>query len=164
MKYLSLGCPEKSRVDPKLIKLYDKRHFISTEEKRTALNDRNIYIQAIRSSGHEKYRSIPCAVALVNRGYRDRVSTCHECQENGPNITDTQIYPWSHATEPWNRPHIDFTGKVDGYYWFIIIDSYTKWVEIYTLEQISTNETIRALEDCFARFRLPRYIVSDNGK
>lgn len=46
---------------------------------------------------------------------------------------------------------------------FIILDSYSKWVEFYPMKTITSNETIEKLRDCLSRFGLPITIMSDNG-
>ncbi|CAK9293778.1 unnamed protein product, partial [Gordionus sp. m RMFG-2023] len=63
----------------------------------------------------------------------------------------------------WERLHIDLTGPVSGKYWLICVDAFTKWVEVAILTHINSASVINNLRNYFARFGLPRYIVSDNG-
>lgn len=70
---------------------------------------------------------------------------------------------WEYPTHAFERVHIDFAGKFLGTYFFLLIDAFSKWPEIYTLDKIDTDSTIEILEDIFARFGYPRVLVSDNG-
>ena len=47
--------------------------------------------------------------------------------------------------------------------YLIIVDSFSKWPEIYEMSKVDSATTIEKLCDCFARFGLPNTIVSDNG-
>lgn len=49
-------------------------------------------------------------------------------------------------------------------YFLIIVDSYSKWVEVFPTTTITTSFTISALHTTCARFGLPKVIVSDNAK
>lgn len=46
----------------------------------------------------------------------------------------------------------------------IVLDSFSKWIEVYPMKSITSSETIEKLKDCMARFGLPNTIVSDNGR
>ncbi|KII66258.1 Gag-Pol polyprotein [Thelohanellus kitauei] len=74
------------------------------------------------------------------------------------------MLPWGASSFPFERIHVDFTGKVDGVYWFIIVDAFSKWVELYPLNVCTSDSTITCLEDTFSRWGIPRSIVSDNGR
>ncbi|GFU78598.1 uncharacterized protein K02A2.6 [Trichonephila clavipes] len=46
---------------------------------------------------------------------------------------------------------------------FLIVDAHSKWLEVYPMKVTTTKKTIECLRDSFARFGLPRVLVSDNG-
>eukprot|EP00731_Ephydatia_muelleri_P031413 Em0022g927a len=64
---------------------------------------------------------------------------------------------------PWARIHIDYAGPFEGKYWLIVIDAYSKWLEIVSHQSITTLSTIKSLREIFSRFGVPKIIVSDNG-
>ncbi|XP_062699301.1 uncharacterized protein K02A2.6-like, partial [Aedes albopictus] len=65
--------------------------------------------------------------------------------------------------KPWQRVHIDFAGPIDGYYYFVIVDAYSKWPEIFRTRSITTTATLDLLRETFSRFGNPNTLVSDNG-
>ena len=39
--------------------------------------------------------------------------------------------PWPKTDRPWARIHIDFAGPLEGYYYLIVVDSFSKWPEVF---------------------------------
>lgn len=70
---------------------------------------------------------------------------------------------WEAAKRPFERVHVDFAGPFMGYYYFLLIDAYTKWPEIYVISNITTATTIEKCREIFSRFGIPEVLVSDNG-
>lgn len=89
-----------------------------------------------------------------------RCVTCAKVASLPPSQTPQ---PWPETKEKWSRVHIDFAGPVDGYMLLIIVDSHSKWIEVAPLKTATAESTIQALRAIFARFGLPRTVVSDNG-
>lgn len=88
---------------------------------------------------------------------------CESCLVNRPEEPKGPISPWPLESRPYNRVHVDFLGPFRQSTFMVVIDSFTKWVEVYKMESITAKETVSKLRDCFARFGLPDTIVSDNG-
>lgn len=57
------------------------------------------------------------------------VKQCRGCQlaARDPPV---KIQPWPKTDVPWTRLHIDYIGPINGSYYLIIVDSFTKWPEI----------------------------------
>ena len=91
------------------------------------------------------------------------VRDCNLCQQaqNEPNKCNP--IPWSKAKGPWLRLHIDFAGPVKGKFFLLVVDSFSRWLEVEEVENTSTRETVRVLRRLFATFGVPQCIVSDNG-
>ncbi|GFQ84139.1 uncharacterized protein K02A2.6 [Trichonephila clavata] len=64
---------------------------------------------------------------------------------------------------PWECIHVDFAGPIFEHMFFLIVDAHSKWLEVYPMKTTTTKKTIECLRDSFARFGLPRVLVSDNG-
>ena len=45
----------------------------------------------------------------------------------------------------------------------VLVDSYSKWLEVVTMKSITSSDTIEKLQSIFATHGLPRTIVTDNG-
>ncbi|XP_063635189.1 uncharacterized protein K02A2.6-like [Cydia splendana] len=71
--------------------------------------------------------------------------------------------PWPYYSEPWSRLHVDFLGPYEGRTFFILIDSTTKWIEAFLMTRTTAKAVIKVLRETFARFGLPKEVVSDNG-
>lgn len=58
------------------------------------------------------------------------VATCTPCQESRPAPPRASIREWESPKGPWSRIHIDFAGPVQGQTFLIIVDAYSKWLEV----------------------------------
>ena len=74
-----------------------------------------------------------------------------------------QFTLWPKTDHPWSRIHADFAGPLDGYYYLIIVDSYSKWPEVFRCKTPTTEITINVLHELFARFGVVDILVIDNG-
>ncbi|KER21207.1 hypothetical protein T265_10417 [Opisthorchis viverrini] len=54
---------------------------------------------------------------------------------------------------------MDFAGPIDGLYYLIIVDAFTKWPEVFCMRKASTEATIASLQKVFSCFGLPDTIT-----
>lgn len=87
--------------------------------------------------------------------------TCKLCVENADNPPRAALHSWTWPAE--QRLHIDFCGPIDNYMYLIIIDSFSKWVDVKELNNIKAESTMNALREYFSTWGIPSRIVSDNG-
>ena len=73
------------------------------------------------------------------------------------------VHPWEWPGKPWMRIHVDFAGPIKGQIYLIVIDSYSKWLEIIHTDSATAEVTIRAPREIMSRWGLPLMMVSDNG-
>ena len=59
--------------------------------------------------------------------------------------------------------HIDFAGPFLSSMFMIIVDLYTKWLEVFCMSQITTQATVTRFKRLFASYGLPEQIVTDNA-
>ena len=72
--------------------------------------------------------------------------------------------PWPESYAPWQRVHADFCGPfLNRYYALVMIDSYSKWPEVFLTSMPTTSFVIQALRKCFSREGIPQVLVTDNG-
>ena len=71
--------------------------------------------------------------------------------------------PWPKTDIPWTRIHIDYARPLKGYYYLVMVDSFSKWPEIYKCKHPTARNTIKALDEVFSCFGVPNTVVSDNG-
>ena len=58
---------------------------------------------------------------------------------------------------------MDFAGLFIGTSFLVIVDSHSKWPEVFEMSSTSTSKTITVLRQLFAKYGLPEQVVSDNG-
>ena len=56
-----------------------------------------------------------------------------------------------------------YAGPIKGTYYFIAVDSFTKWLEVFKCKTLTSSVTIDFLHKLFVKFGLPGTIVSDNA-
>ncbi|XP_054832322.1 uncharacterized protein K02A2.6-like, partial [Eublepharis macularius] len=99
----------------------------------------------------------------MDRTIEELVRTCQPCQETRPAPAQAPVHPWESARAPWSRLHIDFAGPFQGQTFLIVVDSYSKWLEVVPVSTMTTAVVIRALRQLFAMHGLADKVVSDNG-
>ena len=92
----------------------------------------------------------------------ETVRLCALCQESAKKPAETHG-AWSWPAGPWKRLHIDFAGPFLGKMFFVLVDSYSKFVDVVPMTNATTHDVISTLRQNFALFGLPEHIVSDNG-
>ena len=99
----------------------------------------------------------------LDKELEELVQTCPECQANRRRPETAPLHPWNWSTTAWQRIHIDFAGPFLGRMFFLIIDAYSKWLEIFLMPTTTSTKTIETLRSLIARYGLPEQVVSDNG-
>ncbi|CAK1600392.1 unnamed protein product [Parnassius mnemosyne] len=88
---------------------------------------------------------------------------CETCAVESQAPPRTPPQPWPYHLQPWSRLHIDFLGPFNGKKILILIDSSTKWLEVFEMPKTNATAVIKVLRCTFARFGLPLELVSDQG-
>lgn len=91
------------------------------------------------------------------------VKACKLCQVKGGDPGRAELHPWEWPRRPWSRVHIDYAGPVNGKMLLVIIDAYSKWLDVYPTTTSTSAVTIELLRQSFAIYGLPDIVVSDNG-
>ena len=104
-----------------------------------------------------------CYWTNIDRDIEEMVGKCKRCclKQKGPQ--KEVLHKWDDPSGPWNRLHVDFAGPFLGYYYFIIVDAGSKWVEVLPTKTTTTEWCIKQLRRQFTIFGLPFVLVSDNG-
>ena len=92
-----------------------------------------------------------------------QVRNCHKCQSNRSTPPKAPLHPWEYPSRPWARIHIDHAGPFLGKTFLVIIDAYSKWIDVQSVNSTSAECTISKLRTLFATHGLPEQVVSDNG-
>ncbi|KFD60021.1 hypothetical protein M514_07753 [Trichuris suis] len=99
----------------------------------------------------------------VDKDIERAVQTCSSCQQNRHDPPRENLNRWPEAEAPWSRIHVDFFGPFQGKMFFIVVDAFSKWVEVNIVPIVSSKAAISSLRNLFATHGLPDCVVSDNG-
>jgi len=98
------------------------------------------------------------------------VKSCKICQRYKPSITKPSGWMQStQAMEPGHTQGVDLMGpfprsKKQNMYLLVIVDYFTKWVEMFPLRDSKTQKIVKILrEEFFTQWGVPKYLVSDRG-
>ncbi len=98
----------------------------------------------------------------VDKDVEKLISGCEACLRTRPappNATAT----WPSAEKVWSRVHADHLGPVNGNMYLLITDSFSKWLEVMKVRNLTAKETVEKFREVFARFGLPNTVVTDNA-
>ena len=93
----------------------------------------------------------------------EAVQRCATCQQHQKNPLEAPAHPWEFPSGPWERLHIDHAGPVNGKMFLVIVDAYSKWIEVEVTKSTDAQSTVKILRKLFSVHGLPRVLVSDNG-
>ena len=100
---------------------------------------------------------------LMDKHIETIASSCVKCQaaRNLPPVAP--LHPWSFPDRPWSRLHIDYAGPMDNHMLLVVVDAFSKWIDVFPVKSASSATTIAKLRTLFANHGIPESIVSDNG-
>ena len=99
----------------------------------------------------------------IDKEIEQLAKSCDACLSVQHASSCSPLHPWSWPSQPWQRVHIDFAGPLFGKTYLLVVDSYSKWPEIWEVSSTPTTATIEVLRHIFSVFGLPEQLVSDNG-
>lgn len=99
----------------------------------------------------------------IDKHLEYKVSTCIACQQNRKTVVPKPLHPWEFPSRPWSRIHVDYAGPMDGSMYLVVINAYSKWLEVIQTNGCTSRITIAKLRSLFCTHGLPDVIVSDNG-
>ena len=175
--YMERGWPNDRKLIPQeYMTFYEKRDSLSFEENILLWQGRIVIPKplhdAVLATLHDGHPGIWATRALarfyvwwpnIDEEVEMYVKKCSPCQQNRPREPESLLFAWNTPSEPWSRIHVDYAGPFEGKYWLVVIDAFSKWLEIKPMQVSTAAVTIKALREIFCRFGLPRVIVSDNG-
>uniref|UniRef100_A0A914XSI1 RNA-directed DNA polymerase n=1 Tax=Plectus sambesii TaxID=2011161 RepID=A0A914XSI1_9BILA len=91
------------------------------------------------------------------------VKSCPNCASVAKSLLKAPLQSWPKPTQPWDRVHADYAGPLNGRWYLVVVDAFSKWVEILESTSITTDVTINSLNKLFTSFGMPRTLITDNG-
>ena len=90
------------------------------------------------------------------------VKSWHVWQENLNTPSKVTLHPWEWPERAWCRVHVDHAGPFEVSMFLIVIDAYSKWMEVIPVRHTTWQTTTDILRDFFATHGLTEMLVSDN--
>ena len=88
---------------------------------------------------------------------------CDSCQIHRHDPAKEPLHPWEYPSRPWSRIHLDYAGPFLGKMFLIMVDAYSKWIEIHIHSSATTQATIDSMMQAYSTHGLPEQCVSDNA-
>ena len=176
MDYVLSGWPQYIRdVPQQLRKFFEIRHHLSISE-RLLLYDSRIYVPSalradILSRIHQGHQGISKCLERargsvywlgISAQIQNVVQSCSFCQEHQRTQRKEPLMPTPIPERPWQRVAADLCDD-DGVIYMVVVDYYSRYIELCKLARITTSDIVRELKCIFARFGIPEIFQSDNG-
>lgn len=98
----------------------------------------------------------------LNEDIELMIGSCPKCLENR-HMPPKVVHEWITPTRPWSRIHIDWAGPYKNKYFLIMVDAYSRWPEVFVVNNTTSATAIGLLRSVFATHGLCEVLVSDNG-
>lgn len=98
----------------------------------------------------------------INNDIESYVKECEPCQVLRKDKPDKEYGKWAETHFPFERIHIDFF-HFKGKTFLILVDAYSRWLEIRLMSRTDAAKVILELESIFSVFGYPVKLVCDNG-
>lgn len=89
--------------------------------------------------------------------------SCTECARYGPTPPKFSSHHWEYPSAPWERIHVDYAGPVADSMLLIVVDAFSKWIEVKMTTSTTAAATIQILDGLFSTYGAPVTLVSDSG-
>ena len=99
----------------------------------------------------------------IERDIENTVINCRNCQVNKNNPIKAPIHPWEWPNKTWVRIHLNYASTYHNKMFLIIVDSFSKWIDVILSSSATSDTTIEKIQTVFVNFGLPEQIVTDNG-
>ncbi|KMQ86353.1 hypothetical protein RF55_14672 [Lasius niger] len=105
-----------------------------------------------------------CWWSGIDKDIQTLVENCRACNTFKNNPPKVEQHIWEPSAAPMHRVHADFAGPFLGHWFFIVVDSYSKWPEVRIVKNLAAKTIIEECREIFAMYGVPQIFVTDNGR
>lgn len=99
----------------------------------------------------------------IDKDIENVAKTCEICLKIADNPPRSTLYSWKWPEGPNYRIHADFLGPIEGKMYLLIIDAFSKWLDVKEMSDITSDTIIRAFKEYICTWGIPNKLVTDNG-
>ena len=92
----------------------------------------------------------------------EKVKDCSLCHNYAPTLPKEPLIPSPVPDLPWATAASDIFAFEGGHY-LVLVDYFSKYIEVTKLKYLTSQETIEALKEHFSRHGIPAKLVTDCG-
>ena len=142
IKFIRNGWPN-TKFDGELRQLYLRRESLTVINNCLLFADRVVIPFSLRSTvlkqfhtGHPgtgRMKALARSYVYwpnIDADIEDLVKRCSKCMAVSKNPPRLAPEPWPTPDQPWSRVHVDFAGPIAGKSYLVLVDAYSKWLEI----------------------------------
>ena len=97
----------------------------------------------------------------MGRDIEEYISKCRICQKYQPNNQKKSMMPHQIPNRAWKKVGCDLF-EFNGTKYLLVIDYYSKYLEVSNMEDGSADAVVQELKVIFARHGIPQELVADN--
>ena len=159
---------------PLMKQYWENRHHLTVIDNLLLFDDRigipSVLRQDILQQLHEGHEGITKTKALastcvwwpyISSHIETMVNKCATCAIHRPERREP-LLPSSFPDRPWSRLAMDLF-ELRGKTYLIIVNYFSRWIELRLLEKLNSKITITQIKSVFATYGIPDMIISDNG-
>ena len=98
----------------------------------------------------------------INKEIENMVRECSTCEKYLPKQPREPMLPVQRPDETWQTIAADFF-HYGGHVWMVIIDYYSRWIEVEKMTNTTADATIRVFREKFGQFGIPLSLHTDGG-
>lgn len=98
----------------------------------------------------------------MNREITETIQSCEDCTMNQNSQQREPLKPHYVPSQPWSKVGADLFHS-NGHDYLVIIDYLSCYPDVYRLPSQTSKVVIQAMKQSFARFGIPKLLISDNG-
>ena len=170
------GWPDNAKdVPPALQKFFNIRSHLSVSNGLLLYDDRLYIPESLQKEilvkihdGHQGVQRCRARAQTsvywigITEAIKEMVASCEHCQRYRKRQSSEPLLPTPLPERPWEKVAMDLY-DYGGNVYLIVVDYYSRFIEIAKLHSTSTKATVSRIKDMFARWGIPVTVVSDNG-
>ena len=99
----------------------------------------------------------------IDKEIEQKVKSCVPCQVSRSAPPSAPLQPWSWPDKPWSRLHLDYADPLENKMFLIVIDAYSKWLDVFPVSSATSEVIMVKLRILFATHGIPTFVVTDNA-